>query len=66
MIYTPKEYAAAFTVGKKKVSAQTITCMCRKGLLPSNHKARRFPKGLWVIEVIEIFRNGKANTPPPV
>lgn len=55
MIYTPKEYSRKFLFENKKVSARTIIRRAIRGLLPSNHIARKLPgqKGSWVIEVKE-------------
>jgi len=60
MILTPSEYAKKFLIHKKQVSSRTVLRMCQKGLLPSEHKTRKIPGGLWVIEVPDAIRiNGK-------
>ena len=55
MIYTPLEYSEKFLFQGKKVSAMTIKRRCEKGMLPSEHKARKLPgeTGGWVIEVAD-------------
>jgi len=56
MIYTPLEYAQAFTFGGKHLSAKSIKRRCISGLLPRNHKAHR-KLGGWIIEVPDIPQN---------
>jgi len=53
MILTPAEYSKAFKMAGKKVSARTIIRRCIKNMLPSDHKARKLPGGVWAIEVKE-------------
>ena len=55
MIYTPQEYCEVFLFENVKVSPRTVRRRASKGMLPSNHKARKLPgeKGIWIIEVIE-------------
>ena len=55
MVLTVKEYAAMFPCGGKRVSSNTIRRKAIKGMLPSNHKARRLAgkTGLWVIEILD-------------
>jgi len=60
MIYTPAEYAEAFTFGGKKVSAMTIKRRCRNKQLPKNHKAYK-KSGGWMIEIQNISDNILAN-----
>lgn len=52
-IYTPSEYSKLFSFGNKFVSAMTIKRRCLKGMLPSNHIAKKLPgkTGGWVIEI---------------
>lgn len=53
MIYTPTEYSRLFLFENKHVSARTVKRRAEKGMLPSNHIARKIPgkKGIWIIEV---------------
>jgi hypothetical protein len=55
MIYTPAEYAKKFPIKGKVMSAMTIKRRCEKGMLPSNHLARKLPgeTGSWVIEITD-------------
>jgi hypothetical protein len=55
MIYSLQEYAEKFLICGKKVSAMTVRRRCEKGMLPSNHHAKKLPgeTGMWIIEVID-------------
>jgi hypothetical protein len=60
MIYTPEEYAAAFTFGGLHVSARTIKRRCRRGQLPGGHIAHKKTGG-WIIEVERFSENIRKN-----
>jgi ribosomal protein L13 len=53
MICTIQEYCATFPAKGKKVTPRTIIKHAIKGLLPTNHVARKLPvgNGVWVIEI---------------
>ncbi len=50
MIYTPAEYAKAFTFGKIHLSERSIRRRCILGQLPKGHIPHR-KRGGWIIEV---------------
>ena len=53
MIYTALEYSKIFLFENKQVSAKTVKRRAEKGLLPSDHEARKLPgKKGWVIRVM--------------
>lgn len=60
MIYTPAEYAEAFTFGGRKVSTWTIKRRCRNNQLPKGHRAYK-KSGGWLIEIQNISDNIMAN-----